>query len=202
MRKKAISMEGGKKNEGVAEGGGCCWDYVSIPQVLYGTVRIEIVDSSKIIRAIVIGFFFICALYTALERKMLSPLIGFGIFILLSYAMVHFFKKEKAAMKEGKVLLWSTSTKMLLLFLGAVIFIAASFIYTQGIAIDGESKDIILRYMAFFVVLGFFLFKATGLDRPEYMYTINVQGLIRLIIVIIILIPIYILSYEALAWLF
>lgn len=103
-----------------------------------------------------------------------------------------------------KVPLWSTSTKMLFLFLGAVIFIAASFIYTQGIAIDGESEDIILRYVAFFVVLGFFpfLLKATGLDRPEHMYTINVQGLIRLIIVIIILIPIYILSYEALAWLF
>ncbi len=85
--------------------------------------RGTIIDSNKIIRVMVGGFFFICALYVAIERKTFSPLIGFGIFILLAYAMGYFFKKEKVMMKGGEVPLKGLSVKMIALVIVALLYV-------------------------------------------------------------------------------
>ncbi len=159
-------------------------------------------DSNKIIRVIVGGFFFISALYVVLKQKTFSPFIGFMIFILLAYAMGYFFKKEKKLTDEGVVPLKGLSKKMIIIIVGALIFIiASSAIYTQELR-DEKTAEIILRYIsgiAAFVIAFSFLSKPLQLNKPEYMFFIDKKGsILRFIILLSLTGVIMILLYEGL----
>lgn len=159
-------------------------------------------DSNKIIRVLVGGFFFISALYVAIERETFYPFIGFMIFIILAYAMGYFFKKEKVMMKEGKVPLKGLSVKMFALVIVAVLYIVVLSVYYQGPALDEKTTDIILRYvsgMGAFAIAFFVLYKPLQFNNPKYMFFIDKKGsILRFIILLSLAGVLMILSYEGL----
>lgn len=163
-------------------------------------------DSNKIIRLIVGGFFFISALYVVLKQKTFSPLLGFMIFILLAYAMGYFFKKEKKLAEKGTVPLKGLSKKMIIIIVGALIFIIASpAIYNQYTLLDEKTTDIILRYVAGMAAFGIafsLLSKPLQLNKPEYMFFIDKKGsILRFILLLSLTGVIMILLYKGLIWL-
>lgn len=149
----------------------------------------------RILQIVVGGFFFFSALYIALNRESVYPLIGFAIFIGFAYIIAIIYKifKKRIQIEKGK---FSIYLMPILAFLG-VIYYAGLTLYAQ-VPLDEKTEKNMLLVLSFAISVSIFSYLAFSLGLHDLAYQHTKEGAIKSFFLIILLILLTILIFNGL----